>query len=55
VVEEFKARGLLEAIKPYRHSVKHSDRSKAIIEPYLSDQWYVKVTDPRWPRRRTGR
>ena len=21
--------------------------SKAIIEPYLSDQWYVKVTDPR--------
>ncbi|MBL0869058.1 MAG: valine--tRNA ligase [Phycisphaerales bacterium] len=38
---------LLEQIKPYRHSVKHSDRSKAIVEPYLSDQWYVKVTDPR--------
>ncbi|MBX3375410.1 MAG: valine--tRNA ligase [Phycisphaeraceae bacterium] len=32
---------------PYRHSVKHSDRSKAVIEPYLSDQWYVKVTDDR--------
>ncbi|MBL9032983.1 MAG: valine--tRNA ligase [Phycisphaerae bacterium] len=32
---------------PYRHTVKHSDRSKAIIEPYLSDQWYVKVTDDR--------
>jgi valyl-tRNA synthetase len=32
---------------PYRHSVKHSDRSKAVIEPYLSDQWYIKVTDPR--------
>ncbi|GMV26307.1 MAG: valine--tRNA ligase [Phycisphaerae bacterium] len=47
VVEEFKARGLLEATRPYRHSVKISDRSKAIIEPYLSDQWYVKVTDPR--------
>ncbi|MDX2147139.1 MAG: valine--tRNA ligase [Planctomycetota bacterium] len=38
---------LLEGIKPHRHSVKHSDRSKAIIEPYLSDQWYVKVTDHR--------
>lgn len=38
---------LLEQIKPYRHSVKHSDRSKAIVEPYLSDQWYVKVTDER--------
>ncbi len=47
VVQEFKNRGLLEEVKPYRHSVKHSDRSKAIIEPYLSDQWYVKVTDPR--------
>jgi valyl-tRNA synthetase len=47
VVKEFEARGLLESIRPYRHSVKHSDRSKAVIEPYLSDQWYVKVTDPR--------
>jgi valyl-tRNA synthetase len=47
VVEEFKARGLFEEAKPIRHSVKHSDRSKAIVEPYLSDQWYVKVTDPR--------
>jgi len=46
-VKEFEARGLLEGVKPYRHSVKHSDRSKAIVEPYLSDQWYVKVTDPR--------
>ncbi len=47
VVEEFKNRGLLEKTTPHRHSVKHSDRSKAIIEPYLSDQWYVKVTDDR--------
>lgn len=47
VAAEFKARGLLEGVRPYRHSVKHSDRSKAIIEPYLSDQWYVKVTDDR--------
>jgi len=47
VVEEFKSRGGLEKTTPHRHSVKHSDRSKAIIEPYLSDQWYVKVTDER--------
>jgi valyl-tRNA synthetase len=45
VVKAFEARGLFEGAKPHRHSVKHSDRSKAIIEPYLSDQWYVKVTD----------
>ena len=47
VVEEFKARGLMEGVRPHTHSVKHSDRSKAIVEPYLSDQWYVKVTDER--------
>jgi valyl-tRNA synthetase len=47
VVKEFEARNLLEDTKPYRHTVGHSDRSKAAIEPYLSDQWYVRVTDPR--------
>jgi len=47
VVKEFEARGLLEKQVPYRHSVGHSYRSHAAIEPYLSDQWYVKVTDPR--------
>ncbi len=45
VVKEFEARGLLEATEPYRHSVGHSYRSHVPIEPYLSDQWYVKVTD----------
>jgi valyl-tRNA synthetase len=38
---------LLEETRPYRHSVKHSDRTKKIIEPYLSDQWFVRVTDDR--------
>ena len=48
VVAEFESRGLLEEIRtPYVHSVGHSYRSHAMIEPYLSDQWYVKVTDDR--------
>ena len=34
-------------MKPYRHSVGHSYRSHVPIEPYLSDQWYCKVTDDR--------
>ncbi len=57
VLSEFKVRTvgdsgylLLEEIKPYRHTVKHSDRSKAIIEPWLSDQWFMKVTDGRMAR-----
>ncbi len=47
VVAEFKARGLVEKTLPYRHSVGHSYRSHVPIEPYLSDQWYCKVTDER--------
>ena len=56
VVGEFKTRtvgsetsaaALFAKSVPYRHSVPRSDRSKAVVEPYLSDQWYVKVTDER--------
>src|SRR5688500_4535696 len=47
IVDWFKKHGLLEDVKPYRHSVGHSYRSHVPIEPYLSDQWYCKVTDPR--------
>ncbi|MCA9309884.1 MAG: class I tRNA ligase family protein, partial [Phycisphaerales bacterium] len=47
VLHEFEARGLLEEIRPYTHSVGHSYRSHVPIEPWLSDQWYVKVTDDR--------
>ncbi len=47
IVNWFKAHNLLEDIKPYTHSVGHSYRSHVPIEPYLSDQWYVKVTDDR--------
>jgi valyl-tRNA synthetase len=47
VVEWFKKNRLLEDVKEYRHSVGHSYRSHVPIEPYLSDQWYCKVTDDR--------
>ena len=47
VQREFEARGLLQGVKPHRHSVGHSYRSHAAIEPYFTDQWYVRVTDDR--------
>src|SRR5213075_135943 len=47
IVEWFWQNKLLEDVKPYRHSVGHSYRSHVPIEPYLSDQWYCKVTDDR--------
>jgi valyl-tRNA synthetase len=33
--------GFLEKISPHTHMVPHGDRSGTVIEPYLSDQWYV--------------
>jgi valyl-tRNA synthetase len=47
IVEWFRQNHLLEEVKPYRHSVGHSYRSHVPVEPYLSDQWYVRVTDDR--------
>ncbi len=43
VVRDLEALGLLEKIEPREQEVGHSDRSGAAIEPYLSDQWFVKV------------
>ena len=47
VVEWFRGAGLLEDIRDYAHSVGHSYRSHVPIEPWLSDQWYVRVSDDR--------
>ena len=33
--------GILEKIEPNTHMVPHGDRSNVVIEPYLTDQWYV--------------
>ena len=41
VVEAFEALGLLRGIEPIRHAVPHGDRSGVVVEPYLTDQWYV--------------
>jgi len=41
VVARMEARGLLEKIEPHTHVVPHGDRSNVVIEPYLTDQWYV--------------
>jgi valyl-tRNA synthetase len=43
VVDDLVAQGLLEKEEPYETQVGHSDRSKTPIEPYLSDQWFVKM------------
>ncbi|GEO97955.1 valine--tRNA ligase [Methylobacterium haplocladii] len=43
VVALMEERGLLLKIEPNAHAVPHGDRSGVVIEPYLTDQWYVNV------------
>ena len=47
VVDWFTDNDLLESVRDYSHSVGHSYRSHVPIEPWLSDQWYVRSTDDR--------
>ena len=43
IIDEMASLGLLEKIEAHSHRVAISYRSKAIIEPFLSEQWFVKV------------
>ncbi len=43
VVAELEAAGLVERIEKHRLKVPRGDRTGAVIEPYLTDQWYVRI------------
>ena len=43
LLEDLKKEDLLISIEPMTHSVGHSERSDAVVEPYLSKQWFVKM------------
>lgn len=43
VVAKLKDLGLLVKVEPYTHRVGVSYRSKAVIEPYLSKQWFIRM------------
>ncbi|MBN2705530.1 MAG: valine--tRNA ligase [Deltaproteobacteria bacterium] len=43
VVADLEKQGRLSAIKDYQHNVGHCYRCRTIIEPYLSNQWFVKI------------
>ncbi|KIX90760.1 valine--tRNA ligase [Staphylococcus microti] len=43
LVKDLEAEGLVIKIEDHMHSVGHSERSGAVVEPYLSTQWFVKM------------
>ncbi|WP_047150608.1 valine--tRNA ligase [Aneurinibacillus tyrosinisolvens] len=43
IVRDMQEKGILFKIEEHMHSVGHSERSGAVVEPYLSTQWFVKM------------
>ncbi len=43
IIEDMKELSFLEKIEPHKHSVGHCYRCHTVIEPYLSEQWFVKM------------
>jgi valyl-tRNA synthetase len=43
VVADFEALGLLEKVEPHTLQVPRGDRSGEVLEPWLTDQWYVRI------------
>ena len=41
IVAMMEKRELLDKVEPHLHVVPHGDRSGTVIEPYLTEQWYV--------------
>jgi valyl-tRNA synthetase len=43
VIQRLENAGLMDKIEPHTHMVPHGDRSNVVIEPFLTDQWYVNA------------
>jgi valyl-tRNA synthetase len=43
VVRDLKAQGFLVKEEPYTHQVGHCDRCNAVIEPLISEQWWLRM------------
>ncbi|SNT26287.1 valyl-tRNA synthetase [Noviherbaspirillum humi] len=46
IVADLEAEGLLESVKPHKLMVPRGDRTGVVIEPMLTDQWFVAMSKP---------
>ena len=44
-IQQLQEEGLMEKVEEYSHQVGHSERTDAVIEPKLSQQWFLKMKD----------
>lgn len=54
ILEDLKAQNLLEKEEPHVNSVGHCSRSGAVVEPFLSEQWFVKMEALAVPAKRVA-
>ncbi|MFN7065515.1 MAG: valine--tRNA ligase [Aquificaceae bacterium] len=47
IVERLEGLGFLEKVESYRHAIGRCYRCKTVLEPMVSTQWFLKVSDPR--------
>ena len=52
IVGDLEEQGLLEKVEPHIHSVGHCERSGCVVEPFLSDQWFVNTSEISVPAKR---
>ncbi len=45
IVARLEEKGMVEKIEPHSNVVPHGDRSNVVIEPFLTDQWYVNAQE----------
>ncbi|MCX7977872.1 MAG: valine--tRNA ligase [Bdellovibrionaceae bacterium] len=52
ILEDLKSQNLLEKEEPHEHSVGHCSRTDAVVEPFLSEQWFLKMDKLAIPAKR---
>ncbi len=51
IVKEFEEKNIIVKTEPHQHAVGYCDRTGAVVEPFLSKQWFVKTKDLSTPAR----
>ncbi len=52
IVSDLEEGGFIDKIEPHKQSVGHCERSGVVIEPYLSEQWFMKMESLAEPAKR---
>ncbi len=43
VVAQLEGEGIIDGVEPFSHAVGHCDRCNEVVEPIMSDQWYIRM------------